>query len=85
MYCMALKVYTCAEAASGPKTFLNIFCKLLQQKRTFPCLTVVLIPISTHPIVQHFRERAGGILGAIFGSNNREWENLVLNQCFVGQ
>jgi hypothetical protein len=22
---MALKVYTCAEAASGPKTFLNIF------------------------------------------------------------
>jgi hypothetical protein len=51
MYCMALKVYTCQEAASGTKTFLNIFCKLLQQKRTFPSLTVVLIPISTHPIV----------------------------------
>jgi hypothetical protein len=31
MYCMALKVYTCQEAASGPKTFLSIFCKLLQQ------------------------------------------------------
>jgi hypothetical protein len=23
---MALKVYTCEEAARGPKTFLNIFC-----------------------------------------------------------
>jgi hypothetical protein len=31
MYSMALKVYTCQEAASGPKTFSNIFCKLLQQ------------------------------------------------------
>jgi hypothetical protein len=28
---MALKVYTCQEAASGPKTFLNIFCKLLHK------------------------------------------------------
>jgi hypothetical protein len=26
MYCMPLKVYTCEEAARGPKTFLNIFC-----------------------------------------------------------
>jgi hypothetical protein len=26
MYSMVLKVYTCQEAASGPKTFLNIFC-----------------------------------------------------------
>jgi hypothetical protein len=26
MYCMVLKVYTCEEAARGPKTFLNIFC-----------------------------------------------------------
>jgi hypothetical protein len=36
MYCMALKVYTCQEAASGPKTFLNIFCKLLQQNEPSP-------------------------------------------------
>jgi hypothetical protein len=36
MYCMALKVYTCEEAASGPKTILNIFCKLLQQKEPSP-------------------------------------------------
>jgi hypothetical protein len=36
MYCMALKEYTCEEAASGPKTFLNIFCKLLQQKEPSP-------------------------------------------------
>jgi hypothetical protein len=36
MYCMALKVYTCEEAASGPNTFLNIFFKLLQQKETSP-------------------------------------------------
>jgi hypothetical protein len=35
-YCMALKVYTCQEAASGPKTFLNIFCKLLQQNEPSP-------------------------------------------------
>jgi hypothetical protein len=36
MYCMALKVYTCQEAASGPKTFLNIFCTLLQQNEPSP-------------------------------------------------
>jgi hypothetical protein len=36
MYCMALKVYTCQEVASGPKTFLNIFCKLLQQNEPSP-------------------------------------------------
>jgi hypothetical protein len=36
MYCMALKVYTCEEAGRGPKTFLNIFCKLLQQKEPSP-------------------------------------------------
>jgi hypothetical protein len=36
MYCMALKVYTCEEAARGPKTFLNIFCKLLQQNEPSP-------------------------------------------------
>jgi hypothetical protein len=36
MYCMALKVYTCQEAASGPITFLNIFCKLLQQNEPSP-------------------------------------------------
>jgi hypothetical protein len=33
---MALKVYTCDEAASGPKKFLKIFCKLLQQKEPSP-------------------------------------------------
>jgi hypothetical protein len=49
---MPLKVYTCAEAAmQWTKNVLNIFCKLLQQKRTFPSLTVVLIPISPHPSV----------------------------------
>jgi hypothetical protein len=47
MYCMALKVYACSEAARGPKTFLNIFCKGLQQNE--PSMAVVLIPISTHP------------------------------------
>jgi hypothetical protein len=36
MYSMALKVYTCEEAARGPKMFLNIFCKLLQQKEPSP-------------------------------------------------
>jgi hypothetical protein len=36
MYCMALKVYTCQEAAGGPKTFLNIFCQLLQQNEPSP-------------------------------------------------
>jgi hypothetical protein len=36
MYCMALKVYTCQEAASGPKTFSNMFCKLLQQNEPSP-------------------------------------------------
>jgi hypothetical protein len=36
MYCMTLKVYTCEEAARGPKTFLNIFCKLLQQNEPSP-------------------------------------------------
>jgi hypothetical protein len=36
MYCMTLKVYTCQEAASGPKTFLNIFFKLLQQNEPSP-------------------------------------------------
>jgi hypothetical protein len=36
MYCMALKVYTFQEAASGAKTFLNIFCKLLQQNEHSP-------------------------------------------------
>jgi hypothetical protein len=55
MYCMALKVYTCQEAASGPKTFLNIqyfanFCN----KMNLPNLTVVLIPISTHPNAHTF-------------------------------
>jgi hypothetical protein len=29
-------VYTCDEAARGPKTFLNIFCKLLQQNEPSP-------------------------------------------------
>jgi hypothetical protein len=33
MHCMALKVYTCQEAASWPKTFLNIF---LQQNEPSP-------------------------------------------------
>jgi hypothetical protein len=36
MYGMTLKVYTCQEAASGPKTFLNTFCKLLQQNESSP-------------------------------------------------
>jgi hypothetical protein len=36
MYCMALKVYTCEEAARGPKTCLNIFYKLLQQNEPSP-------------------------------------------------
>jgi hypothetical protein len=36
MYCMSLRVYTCEEAASGPKTFLNIFWKLLHQKEPSP-------------------------------------------------
>jgi hypothetical protein len=36
MYYMALKAYTCQEAASGPKTFLNIFCTLLQQNEPSP-------------------------------------------------
>jgi hypothetical protein len=30
MYCMALKVYTCEEAAMGPKTCLNMFCRLME-------------------------------------------------------
>jgi hypothetical protein len=49
---MALKVYTCEEAANGQGT-KNVFKHILQTfttKRTFPSLTVVLIPISTHPI-----------------------------------
>jgi hypothetical protein len=33
---MALKVYTCEETARGPKTILNIFCKLLQQNEPSP-------------------------------------------------
>jgi hypothetical protein len=36
MYCTALKVYTCEEAASGPKTFLRLFCKLLEQNEPSP-------------------------------------------------
>jgi hypothetical protein len=39
---MALKVYTCAEH------ILQTFAT----KRTFSSLTVVLIPLSTHPIVE---------------------------------
>jgi hypothetical protein len=59
MYCMALKVYTCQEAASGPKTFLNIFCKLLQQNEPSPAwqwswfqyqLTLLDRPLK-HPII----------------------------------
>jgi hypothetical protein len=36
MYCIALKVYTCEEVARGPKTFLNMFCKLLHQNEPSP-------------------------------------------------
>jgi hypothetical protein len=41
MYCMALKVYTCQEAARGPKTFVNIFCKLLQHNEPSPAYCTV--------------------------------------------
>jgi hypothetical protein len=54
MYCMALEVYTCQEAASGPKTFFKHILQTFATKWTFPSLTVVLIPISTHPTMQVF-------------------------------
>jgi hypothetical protein len=66
MHCMALKVYTCGEAANEPKTFVNIFCILqtFATKRTFPSLRVVLILISTHPnMVESFVPTPGLNLG----------------------
>jgi hypothetical protein len=77
MYCMAIKVYTCEEAASGPKTFLNIFCKLLQQKEPSPSLTVVLIPISNHPSIHGAMVTVffgvGEVLGKFLGRNTEEY------------
>jgi hypothetical protein len=59
---MALKVHTCAEAASGPK---NVFGHILQTfatKITFLSLTVVLIPKSTHPMLYSISLSFSGII-----------------------
>jgi hypothetical protein len=56
-YFLAKNVYACEEAASGPKTFLNKFFKLLQENAQYTSLITVLvtISISTHPTVHvHF-------------------------------
>jgi hypothetical protein len=49
-------VYTCEEAARGPKTFLNIFCKLLQQNEPSPAwqwswFQYQLTLINTHVVI----------------------------------